>query len=316
MKHNLKVTAILLIMFLVTQFIGLYVVSQYTPVQQTIVNPETGEAINITDNPLPPIFQTPEPETQTGFWFYLIQIVPAFIIAIFLVLILSKYKLKFFIKLWFFIVVIIALYLSFYAFLKDTGIEMVWLVVLSISLIFAILKVFRPGVIVHNFTELLIYPGIAAIFVPILNIWTLVILLIAISIYDMWAVWHSGIMQKMAKFQMQEVGIFGGFFVPYLNRKVREQIQKIKDSKSKKAKKVRIQLAILGGGDVVFPISAAGVLLRAFGILPAVLVIFGAFAGLLFLLLKSEKKKFYPAMPFITAGIFFAMLIWQLMLIL
>jgi len=39
------------------------------------------------------------------------------------------------------------------------------------------------------------------------------------------------------------------------------------------------------------------------------LVIAGAFLGLLSLFLFSEKKKFYPAMPFITAGIFLGMII-------
>ncbi len=41
----------------------------------------------------------------------------------------------------------------------------------------------------------------------------------------------------------------------------------------------------------------------------AVLVVLGATLGLAYLLLFSEKKKFYPAMPFITIGILLAMLV-------
>jgi len=49
-------------------------------------------------------------------------------------------------------------------------------------------------------------------------------------------------------------------------------------------------------------------------LLPAILVIAGATLGLAYLFVVSEKKKFYPAMPFITAGIFLGMLIsWALM---
>ena len=170
----------------------------------------------------------------------------------------------------------------------------------------------------HNATELFVYPGIAAIFIPILSVYTVLILLVLISIYDMWAVWHSGIMQKMAKFQMEELNIFGGFFIPYMTKKVREQIQKlrIKEKKTKKKSKqgIKVSIAILGGGDVIFPIITAGVFMAAFGIVPALFIIGGAFAGLGSLFLMSEKKKFYPAMPFISGGIFLGILLWWLIL--
>lgn len=74
-------------------------------------------------------------------------------------------------------------------------------------------------------------------------------------------------------------------------------------------KKIKINLAILGGGDIVFPIITAGVLLNTYGFLPAILAIAGATLGLTLLFIFSEKKKFYPAMPFITAGIFLGMLV-------
>jgi len=141
------------------------------------------------------------------------------------------------------------------------------------------------------------------VFVPILNIYTVSFLLILISVYDMWAVWHSGIMQKMAKYQIQKLNIFSGFFIPYASKKVKEQLKKMKPSELKK-KKVRMNVAILGGGDVIFPIIAAGVMLKTLGLFSAIFVIIGAAIGLSYLLFFSEKKKFYPAMPFISAGIF------------
>ena len=141
----------------------------------------------------------------------------------------------------------------------------------------ALPKVFRPNFIVHNITELLIYPGIASVFVPLLNIWTMVFLLVLISIYDMWAVWHSGFMQKLANFQMKEVKVFGGFFVPYMTKKQRDKLKQARLSKSArvkgKIKSMKISLAILGGGDVVFPIITSGIVLRTFGFVPALIVI-------------------------------------------
>jgi presenilin-like A22 family membrane protease len=160
--------------------------------------------------------------------------------------------------------------------------------------------------LVHNFTELLVYPGIAAVFVPLLNIYTVIGLLVLISIYDMWAVWKSGIMQKMAKYQINKLKIFSGFFVPYLSKQMKTKIKKWKKTMKKtelKKKKIKINIAILGGGDVIFPIITAGVMLKTLGLGAAILVILGATLGLGYLFFFSEKKKFYPAMPFITGGI-------------
>lgn len=309
MKHNIKITLIILSMFLITQFIGLYVVNSYTPYQEQIINPETGETINRTIDRLPGFFQTPTPETQTGFLGFFIQLIFAFVIAVFIIMILSKYKFKMVMKLWFLFVVFIALYLAFNAFIMNYNIH--YIIPIIIALPLAFLKIFKPNILIHNSTELLIYPGIAAVFVPILNFWTMILLLIIISIYDIWAVWHSGIMQKMAKFYMNELKVFGGFMIPYMTKKQKTQFKKAKTKKQKN--KLKISLGILGGGDVVFPIITAGVILRLSGLIPALFVTFGAFIGLATLLFNSQKKKFYPAMPFITAGMFAGLLLAQLL---
>jgi presenilin-like A22 family membrane protease len=308
MKHNIRVTIIILAMFLVTQFIGLYVINQYAPIQKQVFNNQTGSFENQTffpeNNKLPFGMQPPEEiEKETSLLSFLIS----FAIAIALIFLLIRYKFKTIIKIWFFAVVIIALTISINAFLKSF-LTSAWIVAIAFAIPLAILKVFRPNVISHNFTEILIYPGIAAVFIPLLNYWSAIVLLVIISIYDMWAVWHSGIMQKMAKYQMEEVGVFGGFFIPSLSKKVRAQIRAMKAKKLKR--KFKVSLAILGGGDVVFPLIAAGVFFRTFGIAPALFIIFGAFAGLTYLLINSEKKKVYPAMPFITAGVFAGLILW------
>jgi presenilin-like A22 family membrane protease len=139
---------------------------------------------------------------------------------------------------------------------------------------------------------------------------------VLISVYDMWAVWSSGIMQKMAKYQINELKIFSGFFIPYISKKQKEKIIKIKKESPKKLEKqkIRAQVAILGGGDVVFPIIASGVMFSKFGFFGALFVIIGATAGLGYLMLMGEKKKFYPAMPFISTGIFLGMLLSWLIL--
>lgn len=291
MKHNLKVTILLLSMFVVTQIIGIYVVGHYSQ----------------DDNELPYGMTPPEVEKESDFYTsFLPSIIIAFVIAISLLFLLTKVNAEFILRLWFFAVVAIALGISINAFFPDFAYQT--LIALAVAVPFAFFKVYRSNFFIHNLTEFLIYPGIAAVFSPLLNIWTIIILLILISAYDIWAVWHSGIMQKMAKYQINKLKVFGGFFVPYLNKKVKTKLRAMKKSDLKK-KKIKVNLAILGGGDVVFPIITAGVVLNYWGIWAALLVTLGATLGLAYLLINSEKKKFYPAMPFITAGILLGIMV-------
>ncbi len=289
MKHNLKITFILLAMFLVTQFIGIYVINHY---------------IN-QDNELPFGLDSPEIEKESDYRNFFYVIIFAFAIAIAILFFLTKLKAQFVLKAWFFVVVTIALAIVFNSILPVKYPE--WLAIL-IALPLTFFKVIKRNFLVHNFTELLIYPGIAAIFVPLLNFWTILVLLLIISAYDMWAVWHSGIMQKMAKFQINNLKIFGGFVVPYLSKKMRAKIKKLKKSKSKKkGKSIKVNIAILGGGDIAWTLIAAGVMFKLMGFYSALLVIAGATLGLSYLFFFAKKKKFYPAMPFITSGILLGM---------
>ena len=294
MKHNVRITAILLLMFLITQFIGLYVIN-YT-----------------SEKGLPFGLETPELEGDREYNQVFIQIVVAFVIAIGLLFLLTHFKVEFLLKLWFFVVVVIALGISFYTFTNGLAFEQmifgaIPLLAILIALPLAIVKIYGHNFLVHNLTELFVYPGIAAVFVPLLNIYTIIALLIAISIYDMWAVWKSGIMQKMARYQIDKLKVFSGFFIPYISKNMRAKLKKMKKSELKK-KKIKANVAILGGGDVIFPIITAGVMMKTFPetIIPALLVIFGAALGLSYLFFFAKKRKFYPAMPYISAGIFIA----------
>jgi presenilin-like A22 family membrane protease len=289
MKHNVKIIAILLGMFLITQFIGLYVVNHYAH----------------TGNNLPYGMETPKIEKDVDFYKIFPSIIVAFVIAVGLLFLLNKFDAAFILKLWFFVVVVIALGISFTSILNLVKYSSVIAILIAFPLAF--IKVYKRSFLIHNLTELFIYPGIAAVFVPILNVWTIIILLILISIYDMWAVWKSGIMQKMAKYQIQKLNVFGGFFIPYLPKKSKVKLQKLKKTEMKK-KNIKVNLAILGGGDVIFPIITSGVVFVRYGLVSALLVTLGAALGLSYLFFFSKKEKFYPAMPFISAGIFLGML--------
>lgn len=298
MKHNIKITAILIVMFIVTQLIGLFVISTYTQTE------------------LPYGMEPPKEvkEKPRG-----LEIIVAFAVAVTLFFLLIRLNAKTFIRLWYFSVTIIALALTLNAIIFELDILNYGnFLALIIALPLAYMKIFKRNLIVHNLTELLIYPGIAAVFIPLLNILWIIILLLIISIYDIWAVWHSQFMQKMAKFQINQLQFFTGFFVPYADKKQRMKIKLLKEKyvnkpdlleREFKKAKIKVNLAILGGGDVIFPIIAAGVFYKVFGLGSSLIITAFSTLALLGLFIMARKGKFYPAMPFITSGIYLGMLI-------
>lgn len=293
MKHKPLITIIILTMFLLTQFIGLFVIS--SNVVPSYLDAETSN------------------QEQISYGYYFFNILTSLAMAILIFVLITKYKLVAFMRIWFLVVLTIALSISLSAIIKVFGVNSYW-IALIIAIPLGILKLIRPSIIIHNGTELLIYPGLAAVFTQILSPLYAILFLVLISIYDFWAVWHSGIMQKMAKFQMTEMKIFGGFFIPYLTKELKEKLRKMKGKIKNKKAGIKVPVAILGGGDIVFPIITAGVFMNAFdSIAPAIAIIFGAFAGLTYLLINSHKKKFYPAMVYITPGILIGLLIWFLL---
>jgi len=299
MKHEIKIVFIMMVMFIVTQLIGLLIINTYAPHNITL---PTGA--NITQWNQVPYGMQPEPmEPNVSLMTFLL----ALTIAIALLFLLMKYRARMIIRIWFmavsFITIAISLNAIFLMLFPESklGLDTIALV---LALPMTFYKVFRRNIVVHNFTELLIYPGLAVLFIPIFDITTTIILLVIISIYDFIAVIKSKFMVQMAKYEMQKAKIFSGFFVPYLTDKTRKLIEKIsmRSAKSSKAKKIPISVAILGGGDIAFPLIFAGVVLRTLGLTSALFVIVGASLGLLGLFIIGKKGKFYPAMPFIAAG--------------
>lgn len=291
-------------MFLITQLIGLAVVNFY----------------NGSGNELPFGMEPPdEIKSESQNLSFLPNLLFSFVFAILLFFILTKIKAENFLRAWFFLVTILALGITFNAFyLKLNLFSYVSIIALITALILAFFKVYKRNLVVHNLTELLIYPGIAAVFVPILNVLGIIILLLLISLYDIWAVWHSQFMQKLANYQINNLKFFTGFFIPYADKKTKQKIKTLKQKYTNEKQlekqfmkaKLKVNLAILGGGDIIFPIITAGVFLKVYGsIIPALIITLSATLALLFLFVLAKKGKFYPAMPFLTIGMYLGMII-------
>ncbi len=295
MKHNATITIVLVIFFLLSQILGLAVIDKYVNKEVTA---QTGQTVY---EELPYGIERPEAQPATAFFF----IVSALFIGTILFLLLIKFKKRFLWKLWFFLAVTLTLSIAFAAFIPSAAAGL-------FGLILATLKVFRPSVVIHNFTELFVYGGLAVIFVPLLNIVVASVLLIIIAIYDAFAVWKSKHMIKMAKFQT-ESKMFAGLLIPYKLVDLRKKITKIKKGKAKKAAKEakpqKVQTAVLGGGDMAFPLMFAGVVLTQMGFFKALIVPACTTIALILLLVLAKKDRFYPAMPFLAAGCFVGYLI-------
>ena len=179
-------------------------------------------------------------------------------------------------RIWFFISVWFALTIAFSTFVVQE-------LSIVIALVITIFKVLRPNIVVHNFAEIFIYGGLAAVFSQSLSIFSVSILLIIISIYDMIAVWKTKHMIKLAKFQTK-AKLFAGFLVPYKYKK-------------------EIKTAILGGGDIGFPLLFAAAVLKVFG-LKALIIPLTTSLLLVLLFIFGKHNKFYPAMPFLSIGCF------------
>lgn len=282
MKHTAKVTCILLTIFFCAQLMGLLITYNYIDV---IKSQETGKTefkeliiSGIT-------IERPDVNESVSF----VYIILAVLIGTGLILLIIHFNKQLLWKLWYLFAIILCLAIAFSAFIESE-------VALILAIALGIYKIARPNVFVHNFTELFIYGGLAVIFVPILNLFSILVLLALISVYDMYAVWKSKHMIKLAKFQTKSK-MFAGLLIPYrLPGKVTTRGKKT----SKKIKKIRV--AVLGGGDIGFPLMFAGVVLKTFGIGYALIIPPFATLALAGLFFYSKKDRFYPAMPFLSIG--------------
>ena len=99
------------------------------------------------------------------------------------------------------------------------------------------------------------------------------------------AVWKTKHMIKLAKFQTK-LKLFAGLLIPYKSGR-------------------EIKTAILGGGDIGFPLLFAAAVLKDPGIgIKALIIPLTTGLMLAALFFFGQKNKFYPAMPFLTIGCF------------
>ncbi|MEK6952842.1 MAG: presenilin family intramembrane aspartyl protease [Nanoarchaeota archaeon] len=274
MKHNINVTILLVSMFFIAQLIGLYVTDYYLVKE------------------LPLGIERPQFNPQTSY----IPVFAIILVATLIAVIIAMLRFVRLWKFWFFLSVIFVLSISLSAFFNQ------YLAVV-ISIIVGYFKIIKPNIYIHNLSELFLYGGLSAMFVPVFNVFSVSILLLLIMGYDAIAVWKTKHMVKLAKFQ-SESKFFAGFLIPY------NHFKKSVSGKEKSIwKKIFVntsapkRFALLGGGDIGFTLLFAGVIFAKYGLISLIIPVMASL-GLLLLLILGNKNKFYPAMPFLGASCF------------
>lgn len=297
MKYNLSITLILVSLFLLSQVVGMAFLYQDMEVVQT----PAGETVAV--HPETAIGERPELDKDSGeSVLFVLSGVALGTILLLLIIRFAKVNLW---KILFFVAVISTITIALGVFFDPT-------IALAVGLVLAIMKLWRPNILVHNLTELLIYSGIAVLFVPLFSILWVIILLLIISAYDAFAVWQSKHMIKMAKFQIGS-NLFAGLFVRFGDKGKKGTVSTKKTAPLASAparKKIQVREAIIGGGDIAFPLIFAGVVMESListltkemAFLKTLVIPLVLTGVLLVLLAKGEEGRFYPAMPFLTAG--------------
>lgn len=304
MKHSINVFVALLSIFLAAQVIGLFVVNSYVDVSASQkATQEAGRPVAVYQQ-LPYGVEPPDISPDTS-WIYMGV---AILIGTGLMLLIIKFRKASLWRIWFLLATIITLSIAFASFLPAAvRYGSLSLVAVALAVIVAYFKIFRANLLAHNLGELFIYGGLAALFVQVMDIKSASILLILISIYDFIAVFMSKHMITLAKFQSSNK-IFAGLLIPkQLSAKsvISEISQPAPESPASREKYSDSgSYAVIGGGDIGFPLLFAGTTLINFGFFKALIIPAFAAVSLAILLLISKRGKFYPAMPFITAGCF------------
>lgn len=292
MKHPFSITSIFIALFIVAQLVGLLVMN----LGVTQVDTNTG-SVDFADT------AAGERPQLTGLA-ALAYIVFGVAIGTIILLFIAKKGSVIWWKIWFFLAVWISISITLGVLTQNTLLS--WLLGFAL----AYLKLWKKNMWTHNISEILIYPGLAFFLVPLLDIKTVIFLLILISIYDAYAVWKSKHMVTMAKFTTK-ANIFPGFNINYDSKKANKQVEEKDAKKSRLKKKGKKTSGVLGGGDIAIPMLFIGVVFitllqagfsRESSLMLSSIIIVSSAVSLGLLLYYSKEKKFYPAMPFLSAG--------------
>ena len=276
----MKSVFLIIILFLTTQFIGLYVGDQYNQaISSGIAEPalENSESI----------------ETS----FYLFGYI---MFSTVIILIIIKFK-KSFIRILEAFVIFMSSWITF-DFLVPLDI---WYLSLGffLALILTAWKMYRPTILSQDVAAVISGAGVGAILGASLGVIPSIVFMLILSVYDFVSVFITKHMVHMAKALTERPTSFT-IAAPH-----EFKTMTYSPTKSKRSKK-RIHVFQLGVGDMVIPLMFAVSVLNRFGIVSSIASIVGSAIALLSLIYFIKKRpQPLPALPFITFGTLAAFLL-------
>ncbi len=295
MKHTWNVTTVLILLFVISQIIGM---SLLTLSQEVIQEPDGTIKVDYKQTSLG---ERPDTQGAQSIVFLVIGVAAGTIIL----LILAKLGWSRIWKVWFFLAVTTALTIALEVIIKPAA-------AFITGALLAAWKIIRPNVWVHNITEILVYSGIAILLVPLFDIVSAIIVLILFSLYDAYAVWKSKHMITLAKFQTKSK-LFAGLSIAYNSKSKAKELPRAPEptKTTKRKSQAKTRNAILGGGDIAIPLIFTGTVIaylieKGYSKIAALsistIITMSATAALLGLFVYAKKDRYYPAIPPLTAG--------------
>ncbi len=150
----------------------------------------------------------------------------------------------------------------------------------------------------HNGLLVLTLVGLSCVFGALISPWTVMVIMLALAIYDFLAV-RFHFMQWMAK-KLSESETLPAFFIP---RRLRDWKSRLKGEEVKRLfeeKEGEKEISILGGGDIFFPLILAASVLFTAGLANALVVAAFSLLGIVsayLIHLYWLKGKATPALP-------------------
>lgn len=289
MKHHFQTLIFLCLFFFVSQVVGLFVVS-YDMTITTGPDILTPVAEYSSSSYIPP----PPAGKTSSYWY----IVAGILVGAALALVLIRFRLVLLWKLWYFLAVFSCLSVALHVFFSPISSAI-------IAFFISLLKLRSRHFLVQNAIEVFVYSGFSVVFVGWLDLKSGFILLALVSAYDAYAVWQSKHMIRLAEFSRSS-HVSSGITVPTKGHGIgSESLKNLSHAPKSK-------VALLGGGDIGFVLIFSSVVMEylatvgglsiSSSFLATLIISTFATVSLFVLLLKGEKNRFYPAMPFLSAG--------------
>jgi presenilin-like A22 family membrane protease len=294
----MKSIAIIILIFLAIQFIGLYIGSEYIGLIRSDVLPQPEAVPGVGQNSIESSFLL----------FAYIMVVTA------IMLFIIRIK-KSFVRGIEAFVVFVSSWLTF-SFLIPFGLQNAWLDatsvvfsplgivgavlfnILSLDIIFAFIltswKVLKPTIVSQNVAAIISGSGVGALLGVSLGLIPSIIFMMILSVYDFVSVFITKHMITMAKAVTERPMAFT-IAAPH-------KFDKAKYVPSKGSKK-KVHVFQLGLGDVIIPLMFSVAILSKFTILHSLITVAGSIVALIILTtIITRKPMALPALPFVCSG--------------